>query len=455
MTAASKHILSSLPPRIVLVLFSLTAATVVASAQEERESFVRWAKSHATPILHIEDGGDDADLKPLRQIVGGARVVALGEPAHGVHETLAFRNRIFRYLVENLGFTAITLEAGLAESGPVNDFVNGAPGSARAAADALTWGPAPAENVELINWVHTYNANSAHRQKVHIYGVDMQLIGVPGDTTPRHAALDEALSYLARVDAAEERRARGALAPCLSRLSVSGYAALSREEHDALSAAIEDLIALFERGRVAFLALTPEATFEWAYRNALVARQTDQMVRIQPLDTPGAIPAGAWRAASARDAAMADNVRWVTRQEGPRGRVLVYAHNAHVKNAVTEGGVWSAFERPPNAMGQYLRSMLGDDLVIIGTSSNSSTVVTQPVAVDDGSLEATLALVGPTCFLLNLRAPGRDPAAAHWLAQPRKMAANLMTHQRLSVGTAFDAIFFVEKLTPVHRPASP
>lgn len=57
------------------------------------------------------------------------------------------------------------------------------------------------------------------------------------------------------------------------------------------------------------------------------------------------MPPGAWSAMSARDAAMADNVRWVLSREGPGGRVLVFAHNQHVKNAPTEGGVWISLER--------------------------------------------------------------------------------------------------------------
>jgi erythromycin esterase-like protein len=42
--------------------------------------------------------------------------------------------------------------------------------------------------------------------------------------------------------------------------------------------------------------------------------------------------------------------------------VLVFAHNAHVKNARTTDGIWSTFARAPNALGMYLRSTLRDDL---------------------------------------------------------------------------------------------
>ena len=57
------------------------------------------------------NGGDDSDLIPLHTIAGSARVVAIGEPTHGGHEPLAFRNRLVRYLVEHEGFTAVGIES--------------------------------------------------------------------------------------------------------------------------------------------------------------------------------------------------------------------------------------------------------------------------------------------------------------------------------------------------------
>jgi erythromycin esterase len=423
-------------------------------AQSDRESFVRWAKANAKPIATVEPREDDSDLAPLKRIVGAAHIAAFGESAHGMHESLAFRNRLFEYLVQHLGFTAIALEAGLAESRRANDYVGGGSGSVADAAHAFTWGPAPAENIELVRWIRTYNANPAHDRKVHVYGIDMELIGVPGDTTPRHAALDESLAYLARVDSGGERHTRAALAPYIGRLSVAKYQSLSAAENDALSAAIDDLIALLERERIAYLARAPEAAYEWAYRNALVARQTNEMVRVLPPASPDGIPPGGWRATTARDAAMAENVRWIVEREGKQGRVFVFAHDAHVKNAPTEGSVWSAFDRPPNAMGQFLRSKFGDSIVIIGTASNRNSQFPQPVG-DANSLDAALASVGVARFLLDLRPLSAASPAGRWIAEPRTVQANLVSQLRMSVRNAFDAIFFVDSLTPARTALSP
>ena len=53
---------------------------------------------------------------------------------HGAHEPLAFRNRLFRFLVERMGFTAIALESGFTESISARSFIEGGEGNAETAA---------------------------------------------------------------------------------------------------------------------------------------------------------------------------------------------------------------------------------------------------------------------------------------------------------------------------------
>ena len=55
-------------------------------------------------------------MQPLRNIIGDAHVVAFDEPIHGAHEPLAMRNRLIRYGVTRLGFTAVALETCLSSS---------------------------------------------------------------------------------------------------------------------------------------------------------------------------------------------------------------------------------------------------------------------------------------------------------------------------------------------------
>jgi len=436
-----------------LTALAIVSASVCAQTdmRNSGESFERWAKAHATPIQSVEFGSGHADLRPLKSMIGSARVVAFGEPAHGVHESSAFRNKLFRYLVEELDFTAIAVESGLPESRLIYDFIAGGPGTIeQVLREGFSCGPGNTqENEELIRWIREYNSNATNARKVRFYAID---VGRCGQGTP--LAYENALAYLTRVDPASGQKFRSTLKPYLDRLSEGDAKALSQSESDGLMAAIEDLFALLERERPAYVAATSELDYQWAHRNVMTARQSQRQYRVRPAPAPGGgVPPSAWRPLSQRSSAMADNVRWVIEREGPAGRVFVFAHNGHVKNAPTEGGIWSVFERPATVLGQHLRLAYGADLFIIGSCSAKNAEGLPPGSAEPGSLDAALANVGPPRFLLDLRPARADRAVAAWLAERRAMRMHA-THFLLSPGAAFDALLFIDTLTP-SRVAQP
>jgi erythromycin esterase len=316
-------------------------------------SFNVTAATHIVSMQGAEPGSDRAHLAQLRAIIGNARVLALGEPALGMHEPLAFRNRLFEYLVEELGFTAIAVESAFPESRPLADYVAGGPGTAEAILTETRtwWHELLEENLQLVRWMRAHNADSNCKHPVRLYAIDLSYTG-PWGSRPTPLALEAALGYLDRVDNASAHALRYTFQPWLLRLA-NPMASWTKPEHDALTAAIDDLVALLERERITYLAAGPAADYEWSHRAAIVAQQTDRMFRVAPSEPPGEhVPPSAWRMVNARDAAMAENVLWALRQEGPSGRVLVITHNAHVQVAPTAGGPWDAYERRPTSMGQ-------------------------------------------------------------------------------------------------------
>jgi erythromycin esterase len=410
------------------------------------DAFVNWAKSRAVPLADFPK--DRASTNAVRDLVGSARVVALGEPAHGAHEPLAFRNQLFAYLVEKLGFTAIALETGLSEARRANDFVLGGSGDAREVASrAFTWGFGEySANVELLRWMRQYNAASRSR-KIRFYGIDLSGAS-DGNFTTARVALDDAFAYLERVASDASRRARADLEPFSSRFTRQKYLDLAPAEKTQLRAAIARLIALFQRERPGLVGASSADDFAWAERSAVLAGQLEELFRLWPADMPvDSVSAEFQEAAAARDTAMADNVRWAIGREGPAGRMLVYAHNAHVMSAKLQGGIWSVYQQPPAAMGQHLRAALAKDLVIIGTVSARDDAGLPQATANRTSLEDALARVGAAPFLLDLRDARDIDELAPWLSGLQSMRANFTTQMLVSPQDAFDALVFVDPLT--------
>ncbi|MDB5210174.1 MAG: Erythromycin esterase, partial [Sediminibacterium sp.] len=143
---------------VLLLSISLSGSGLAQSISKNTDTFlnskpfVDWAKDHAFLLQNSDSATGNADLLQFKEMIGKAQVVALGEPAHGFHEPLAFRNRLFRFLAENCGFTAFVLEGGLAESRLAADFVAGGPGTAKEAAAKLSIANPSTENIELLEW---------------------------------------------------------------------------------------------------------------------------------------------------------------------------------------------------------------------------------------------------------------------------------------------------------------
>jgi erythromycin esterase len=208
------------------------------------DAFTTWAAAHVSTLRAIEPGGDASDLAPLHALIGSARVVAIGEPTHGAHEPLALRNRLVQYLIEHEGFTAVGIESGFSESRAVARYVGGGPGDAASITrNGLTWGFGNfAENVALIEWLHTWNADPKHTRKVHFYGIDLS--GSANGAFPNgRRGIDSALAYLERSDSAAARAAHASLDPYLERFSTYTYAQLSTDDRTRLSAGLTQLAA--------------------------------------------------------------------------------------------------------------------------------------------------------------------------------------------------------------------
>ncbi|MFE7267142.1 hypothetical protein ACFU9B_34680 [Streptomyces sp. NPDC057592] len=87
----------------------------------------------------------------LREIVGNARVAAVGEGAHFVEEFSRARQRVLRFLAERCGFTVFAMEFGFSEAFLLDRWLlcEGDDGDlAKVSRAAAEWGAA-----DLIHWL--------------------------------------------------------------------------------------------------------------------------------------------------------------------------------------------------------------------------------------------------------------------------------------------------------------
>ena len=102
-----------------------------------------------------------ADLGPLLERVGDARVVLLGEATHGTSEFYRMRERISRELIVKKGFRFIAIEGDWPDAARVDHYVRHLeypPAEWTAFARFPTWMWRNNEVRDFVNWVREHNA---------------------------------------------------------------------------------------------------------------------------------------------------------------------------------------------------------------------------------------------------------------------------------------------------------
>ena len=446
-----------------LVLLLLAYPIAVHGQNAPTQAFGQWARDHVHPIASVEESYGDSDLETLDSIIGGAQVVAFGEPLHGVHEPLAMRNRLIRYGVTRLGFTAVALETCLSSSKRLYDHVLGRTtetDSGLKEAFCYGFGDLP-ENLELIRWLRTYNAAQPPARQVRIYGIDLT-----GQYFPyAYRSVEAVLTFLDRADPVLGRELHQQYADLIPVFRSDKYMKLAPAEKDAITGKIQDLLALIERERTPLTAATSQDDYEWALRQAVNAAQDDAFLRSLPPEFDRDLPnwwekfkpSARWdHNEEMRELAMADNLLWVQQRECHRGRILFFAHDDHVQ---TDLGVLGSPSRPATgpwrrirSVGMYLRSALDLNLVVIGTYYGHRAGFPPPDVPpppDAHGIEDLLASLSIPRFIMDLRELPSSGPLHEWFQLAHATGQDPYTIVPLR---AYDAILFIDTITPSPAP---
>lgn len=107
----------------------------------------------------MEATDDFVDLAPLKAHLQDARIVGMGEATHGTREFQGFKFRMFRFLVEQLGFTVFGIEANWPESLEVNRYVLGADVDPVRSLGFSWW--QTEDMMAMLHWMRQYNQDPA------------------------------------------------------------------------------------------------------------------------------------------------------------------------------------------------------------------------------------------------------------------------------------------------------
>lgn len=319
------------------------------------DTLIRAVRERALPL------NDEADLDPLIDRIGDARVVLLGEASHGTSEFYTWRDRISRRLIAEKGFAFIAVEGDWPDCYTLNLYAKERDGVGSDAREVLhafnrwpTWMWANEEVVALAEWLRGFNHGRTEEGKAAFYGLDVYSLWESIDVVTR---------YLERVDpglAAKARRSYGCFDPFEE--DVQEYAwATAMVPTDCEEEVVSTLAELRRKGPD-FRRDGPEAYFN-AEQNALVARNAERYYR--------AMIRGGAESWNVRDRHMMETLERLMKHHGPHAKAVVWEHNTHVGDARATDMARAGMVN----VGQLAREAWGGEVAIVGFSSHRGSVI--------------------------------------------------------------------------------
>ncbi len=377
------------------------------------------AAKRAIPIRSLRLDADPNEFTRIGAAIGNNRIVGMGEGTHGTSEFFAFKNRLFKYLVEKKGFTVFGIEASWGGGLAVDRYIKGGPGTAKQAVAMLQfWTWDVPEVVDLVQWMHDYNAKSGKHPTLSFVGFDMQddlgAIGFLNAYERTHDPAHAAATYATLACAATIYDKSQTIPPnCRAKIVAFG------KHLDATG---------------------PLAQTLWA-REAVA-------IILQYLND--AVTGNLY---AQRDADMALNVRWIADSAYPHAKIALWAHNMHIGSSNPDPTYTS--------MGMHLRSSYGENYYTIGQTFSRGTVraiapgkgltsIAVP-ARDDDSIATLLPSVKVAAFL-DIRGLPHGDALQRWFAGPHKISeigGTLDPAQpysqivQIDIPSAYDALVYI------------
>ncbi|MGD2151787.1 MAG: erythromycin esterase family protein [Gemmatimonadales bacterium] len=347
----------------VAVCLACTDATGTDSSDDPEPS---WLQTHAVPIATADPEVSEPNLSVLGGTIGDARIVGMGEATHGTAEFWQIRQKLSRYLVEEMGFTAILHEAPFPNSLYIDAYVTEGEGTVLEAHRKLGYWRYQ-EMQDLIAWMREHNVQRGEQEPaLHYFGYDCAFRSWT-------ESINLIAGYLEVVDpaAVDEVTTRLNNYTLEDAQYVYDFLAANAAEYIAQSSADEYELILK-------IAENLEPSWQVWYNLEQGIPESD-----------------------IREGFNIGNVNWIIENLLDGGKVIIWAHNGHVGNTYLENSGTQA-----QMLGSRLKEQYGEDYYIIGTEFYG------------GSFLAWDRCEGnPLVFTEHRAARPREDAYAYWLHQ--------------------------------------
>lgn len=375
------------------------------------------------------------DLEPLRQVIGKAQIVGLGESIHTSGGYYEMKHRVFRFLVEKMGFRAFGFETPWVGADRVAAYVQTCQGTPEDALQGIFGVWRSSEVRELVSWMCEWNrTHRKPKDRLYFFGFDIQA------ESQHHAPA--LVAFLSRIGVGEDDPRVSALSQCEGVEEQIYPERVPDDRHQRCTEALDGIDRLLSENEPAIVRQTSQTDLAWARVRLVALRSWENQSYYTPRD---------WRrAGAARDQGMAYTLLALRSLRFPKAKAAVWAHNWHLaRDAMLADSPWTmgtALDRAVESA--YVNLALAGYEVAIDWPNGLGCGLTAPPTL--GSVERLLHNLQEDYLLVDLDFPGGDPP----FLEPNdiyRLGPDVMIPRQ-----QFDGIVYLErspKMTPVHRPS--
>jgi len=362
-----------------------------------------------------------ADLQPLIDKIGDARVVMLGEASHGTHEYYTWRTHITKRLIEEKGFNFIAVEGDWPDCYLVNRFAKCYDTENNSAFQVLnafkrwpTWMWANWEVAALAVMLQKHNTGLPINKKVGFYGLDVYSLW---------ESMESIMKYLKKTDPAALKIAEEAFHCFEPYKNDEGqsYARASQFVPELCQTEVVNLLKEIQR-KLPTYNTDHENVFS-AEQNAMVAVNAGKYYRAMIKGGPHS-----W---NIRDRHMTDTLIRLLQFHGEQSKVIVWAHNTHIGDARATDMVNEGMYN----IGELARIKLKDEGVVsVGFGSYKGSVIAgKSWSAKMEVMEAPEALKGSWEYLLHKAGPENKLLLMHDFFGNDMLMENHIGHRAIGV----------------------
>ncbi|RAL26874.1 erythromycin esterase family protein [Thermoflavimicrobium daqui] len=437
---------------VVTSLFSTNISYANTASMDESPAWSKWLQKNAYPVKKLAPSSNDLykDLRFLKKVLKDKRVVLLGESSHGAAEFNSSKVRLVQYLHEELDYDVIAFESGLAENHAA-DIHASKNTPLKTMQDAIFGVWHAEETLPLFDYL---KKEKKTKDPLTLAGFDMQPMG----SYPTFLK-----DWLTKVDPSMAEKAYQTEIKFINYYhGINTTFDQFQQEKPKMISEYQDIINFVKKHKKKLSAIYPQNSnliqvTEYALKDRI--NSTEKIIEKNLLFSQY-VNEGKYEEAQKyfdelsvlRDQAMANHLTWLAEKLYPNKKIIVWAHNLHIRKANTKAE--NPNRSPVVSMGELIPARLKKQSYVVGLYMNKGVSALnnrEPAPVryphPSGNLESILSKSGHPNVFVDLKQKNKKWTS--WMFTKRQALDWGMWDEKLVPYEQYDGILFINE---VHMP---